>query len=162
MKNFLYIIFLFVAVSSLVACDKLDNTQTAPNIANNNSTEIDNNEKALIGNTKEEIIAISLDQYYKSIYGYIVEEVVPINIKIYANDELSNNEIFKYYDINEDDIVFEANYKLKIVDGFNNMEMFTAETGNIDGQWIINKHNVGIVRKNNESGYFVDVLGISF
>ena len=38
---------------------------------------------------------------------------------------------------------------------------FTAGTGEIDGQWIRNKYNVGIARSG-ENGYTLDAFGTAF
>ena len=97
-------------------------------------------------------------KYFEESYGDSVEEFRPVKIKVYTADELANDEIFKSLTINDDDIVFEADYELKIIDGYEDMNIFTVATGEIDGQWIKNKSNVGIIRSNGN----VEVLGTSF
>ena len=72
------------------------------------------------------------------------------------------DELLKDYTINEGDIVFDAEYELKIADNFSGeLMMFTAGTGEIDGNWIRHKSNVGIARSG-ENGYTLDAFGTAF
>lgn len=114
-----------------------------------------------VGNTDEGMVALVLEQQFTSNYPNVVEEVVPTRIKVYTKEEIATDEMLKDYKLNEGDIVFEADYELKIVDGYKDMMQFTAGTGEIDGQWIRNKHNVGIARSG-ANGYTLDAFGTAF
>lgn len=114
-----------------------------------------------VGNTDEGMVALVLEQHFTSNFPNVVEEVVPKNIKIYTEEEIASDESLKDYKLNEGDIVFEAEYELKIVDGYKDIMQFTAGTGEIDGQWIRNKYNVGIARSG-ENGYTLDAFGTAF
>ncbi len=51
---------------------------------------------------------------------------------------------------------------MKISEDCEDLMPFTAGTGEIDGQWIRNKSNVGIARNNGEAGYSIDAFGTAF
>ncbi|MBQ9314136.1 MAG: hypothetical protein IJ220_03925 [Clostridia bacterium] len=129
--------------------------------AESNTAILTSKNQTGVGNTDEGMVALVLEQHYKSNYPDVVEEVNPVNIKVYTAEEIASNELLKDYELNEGDIVFEAEYELKIVDGYEDMMQFTAGTGEVDGQWIRHKHNVGIARSGAE-GYTLDAFGTAF
>ena len=118
-------------------------------------------EEVGVGNTDASMVALVLEQHFKNEYPGVVEEVVPTNIKVYTADEIAADELLSSYELNEGDIMFDAEYELKIVDGYEDMMMFTAGTGEVDGSWIRNKANVGIARSGAE-GYTLDAFGTAF
>lgn len=101
------------------------------------------------GNTDEAIVLLALEQYFANSKPDAVEKVIPNKIKVYTADEIAASEALKAYEIGEGDIVFEINYDLKIAEGAD-ITPFTAPNGEIDGQWVRNKHNLGIVKTNGE------------
>ena len=107
----------------------------------------------------EEVVTQALDQYFKAAFPDMVEEVAPTEIKVYTADEIAANEALQSFEINEGDVVFEANYDLKIAEGVEDLDQFTAATGEIDGQWIRNKFNLGIVKDNGDGTYTIDAFG---
>ena len=107
----------------------------------------------------EDVVAQTLEQYIIGAYPDVVEEVAPTQIKVYTADEIAANEALQTYDLKDGDIVFEANYDLKIADGVDDLNQFTAATGEIDGQWIRNKFNLGIARDNGDGTYTIDAFG---
>ena len=109
--------------------------------------------------TPEEVVTQALDQYLKAAFPDMVEEVAPTEIKVYTADEIAANDVFKDYDIAEGDVVFEATYDMKIAEGVEDLNQFTAATGEIDGQWIRNKSNLGIVKDNGDGTYTLDAFG---
>ncbi len=125
------------------------------------STTEKEEEQVGVGNTDESMVALALEKLFKDEYGDMVEEVVPTSIKVYTQDEIDNDESIKSHGINEGDIVFDVYYELLIKEGVEDMNQFTAGTGEIDGQWIRNKSNVGILRTG-ENGYTLDAFGTGF
>ncbi|MBQ6535222.1 MAG: hypothetical protein IJI40_00365 [Firmicutes bacterium] len=109
--------------------------------------------------TPEEVVTQALDQYLKAAFPDMVEEVAPTEIKVYTADEIAANEALQTYELNEGDIVFEATYDMKIAEGVEDLNQFTAATGEIDGQWIRNKSNLGIVKDNGDGTYTIDAFG---
>ena len=101
----------------------------------------------------------ALDQYLKAAFPDMVEEVAPTEIKVYTADEIAANEALQTYELNEGDVVFEATYDMKIAEGVEDLNQFTAATGEIDGQWIRNKSNLGIVKDNGDGTYTIDAFG---
>ena len=96
------------------------------------------------GNTDEGMVALVLEQYFKDAYPDMIEEFVPGEIKVYTADEIAANDVFKDYDIAE---------------GVEDLNQFTAATGEIDGQWVRNKFNLGIARDNGDGTYTIDAFG---
>ncbi|MBQ6606206.1 MAG: hypothetical protein IJH56_00800 [Firmicutes bacterium] len=109
--------------------------------------------------TPEEVVTQALDQYLKAAFPDMVEEVAPTEIKVYTADEIAANEALQTYELNEGDVVFEATYDMKIAEGVEDLNQFTAATGEIDGQWIRNKSNLGIVKDNGDGTYTIDAFG---
>ena len=170
MKKILFIALSFIVLLSLAACN--DKEKTAEK-SSNTVTESNNTETAIPENTvNDEQVdvrsgdALTVDktfkQYCQNTYGETVEEITTNSIRLYGKEHIANDESLKKYDIKDGDIVFEINYNLKIKEGFNDMNSFTAGSGKIDGQWIKEKSNVGIVRNNGEAGYSIDALGTAF
>jgi len=154
MKKFLLGILMLLMVFSLAACGQPGaDTKDEGNDAGQQEGAV---------NTDEEKVVSALEQYFKDSFGDDVEEVVPTNIKVYTEEEIAADETLKDYTINEGDIVFSAEYELKISEDCENIMQFTAGTGEVDGQWIRNKSNVGIARNNGEAGYSIDVFGTGF
>ncbi len=181
MKKFVIGILAVVSVFSLAACGKKEvngptpapvetNTQTttteqtAPETTPEEQAEVTEEttetteEQVGVGNTDEGMVVLVLEQHFKDNFPGVVEEVVPTNIKVYTQEEIDANEAIKDHQINEGDIVFEASYDLRIAEGVEDLNQFTAATGEIDGQWIRNKYNLGIARTG-ENGYTLDAFG---
>ncbi len=154
MKKFLLGFLVLLMVFSLAACGQNDADVTP--------ADGEAGEQEGVGNTDEGMVALALEQYFKDSFGDVIEEVVPTNIKVYTEEEIAADEALKDYTINEGDIVFSAEYELKISEDCEDLMPFTAGTGEIDGQWIRNKSNVGIARNNGEAGYSIDAFGTAF
>lgn len=173
MKKVLLGIIAIVAMFSLVACGEkneviiddaeLNESQDIVEVVTPTPTPVieEPEEQVGVGNTDEGMIALVIEQHYLSEFPDVVEEVVPTRIKVYTEEEIAEDESLKDYTINEGDIVFDIEYDLKIVDGYEDMMSFTAGAGEIDGQWIRNKANVGIARSG-DSGYTLDAFGTAF
>lgn len=172
MKKVLLGIIAVITMLSLVACGEKkevveETTTTEPveevveEVASIIEEPEESGEPVGVGNTDEGMVALVLEQHFKNAFPNVVEEVVPTSIKVYTSEEIAEIEALKDYTINEGDIVFDANYDLKIVDGYEDMMSFTAGTGEVDGQWIRNKSNVGIARSG-ENGYTLDAFGTAF
>lgn len=131
------------------------------NTGNKNTTGVS---KTASTTEKEEKVKNALEEYLKEEYGKVIEEVKFNNVKIYTQQEIDSNELFKDHNVGKNDIVFEANYELKIIEGYKEEEMmqFTAATGEIDGQWVRNKYNCGIARYNAENDYSITDFGTAF
>ncbi|MBR2705566.1 MAG: hypothetical protein IKG14_02670 [Clostridia bacterium] len=121
------------------------------------------NESVSIFSDKEETVKKELEKYIKNANESSIEEVNFDEVKIYTKEEIENNELLKDYDLKPEDIVFEVNYSLKLLDGYNgDIMQFTAGTGEIDGQWVKNKYNCGIVRYNADNDYTITDFGTGF
>ena len=177
MKKLLLGILAVITTVSLVACGQQETTTITPGQRLPETTpvvmqapeeelgeepEVEVEEQVGIGNTDEGMVVLALEKHLKDAFSGEIEEVNPTNIKVYTEEEIADSEALKDYTLNEGDIVFEADYELKIAEGVEDMNKFTAATGEIDGQWIRNKHNVGIARNNGEAGYSIDAFGTAF
>lgn len=139
------------------------NTSTSKSSTNTSNTATTSSSKSS-SSGKEEIVKNTLEEYFKIQYGKVIEEVKFQDVKIYSQQEINSNELLKDYNLKSNDIVFEAHYSLKIIDGYDKDEMmqFTAGTGEIEGQWVKNKYNCGIAKYNSENDYTIENLGTSF
>ena len=140
-------------------------SKSSTNTANTNTSKSSTNTASKSSSSeKEEIVKNTLEEYFKIQYGKVIEEVKFQDVKIYTQQEINNDELLKDYDLKPNDIVFEVQYSLKIIDGYDKDEMmqFTAATGEIEGQWVKNKYNCGIAKYNSENDYTIENFGTSF
>ena len=92
-----------------------------------------------------------------------IEEVKIDSMKVYSREEIANDPVLTSYEIGEKDIVFSAEYSLKISDKCEDKMQYTAATGEIDGEWVINKYNVGIAKYDAEKdSYEITNFGTGF
>ena len=110
----------------------------------------------------EEAVKSAVEEMYKINYGKVVEEVKFNDVKIYTAEEIAADPALQDYDLGEKDIVFEIQYELKIIDGYEDMMQFTAATGDVKGSWVVDKYNVGIARYVSDGEYTVDSFGTAF
>ena len=176
MKKLLLGILALVTAFSLVACgEKKESEENKPieentpviedtTAAEENTPVVEESgeEQVGVGNTDEGMVVLALEQLYMKNYEGVVEEVVPKNIKVYTEEEIKADPALSEYTFNEGDIAFSAEYELKIVEGYEDMNQFTAGTGVVDGQWIREKYNVGIVRNDPNGNNYMDAFGTAF
>ena len=136
-------------------------TEVAPAQETEAEPQASGEEQVGVGNTDASMVALVLEQHYMDNYSGEVLEVIPTNIKVYTQEEIDANSVFADYDLKEGDIVFEAEYELTLAEGVEDAMKFTAGTGDVSGDKIINKANVGIARAT-ENGYTLDAFGTAF
>ena len=85
-----------------------------------------------------------------------------LNALGYTAEEIAADPSLKDYKLGEKDIVFDINYDLKIVDGYENIMAFTAASGEIKDNWVVNKSNVGIAKYGSDGKYTVQNFGTGF
>ncbi len=187
MKKLLFGILAVTTLITLVACGEKEeaptNEPTSSVVENTNQPEnevpvVENNEEEEenlpeeepgeeeeeevgVGNTDEGMVVLTMEDYLISNSNAEIEEVAFNSVKVYSQEEIEENDAIKSHNLGEGDIVFEIDYELKIADGVEDLMKYTAANGEIDGQYIRNKHNVGILRAN-EAGYSVDAFGTGF
>ena len=112
--------------------------------------------------SKEKTVKDYLTNYLKKAYGKnIIKKVAFDSVKIYNKSEIKNDESLKGYKIGSNDIVFDVIYRLKVKANYNKKIELTAATGEIKGNWIINKYNCGILKYKSNS-YKVTAFGTGF
>lgn len=121
--------------------------------------------------SKEGTVFQTLYHHYKANSEWIEEEndfavknVTNPRIKIYSQEEIdANPDMFASHNLNEGDIPFEATVDLEVSDKLSGDELFvfTAGTGEIDGHTIKDKYQCGILRSY-EGTYVLDLVGTSF
>lgn len=164
MKKLLFLLLAVVLVFSLVACQKEEvkpveepvQEPVAEEPVQEPIEEI-NEEMIGVGNTDESMVYLVLESYLKD-NDPDIEEVIPVTIKVLTSGEIA--ELPSDLNIKEGDIPFEAEYTLKIKDTVSGDDLmrYTAATGEIDGQYIRNKANLGICRASGD-GYVMDAFG---
>ena len=172
MKKVLLLVMAIIVVFALVACGEQEvkpatsgeSTPAPVEVKSGEDVPVvtpdeESGEQVGVGNTDEGMVVLALESYFKETYGDEVEEFIPTKIKVYSAEEVEANEAIKSHDIKEGDIPFEVEYELLIKEGVEDMMKFTASTGEIEGQKIINKANLGIARNNGEAGYSIDAFG---
>ena len=171
MKKLILGFLVVLTAFSLVACNKNGNNRQQDNSSTSEQQNIDNNSEQQTSDSSQgqletikentRLVNSALEETYKKTHPDIIEEIVITGIRIYLPEEIASDETFNDYTINKGDIVFDVDYDLRVVEGYDNMNEFTAGTGEVDGQWIRNKHNVGIVRESGDS-LKIDAFGTSF
>lgn len=166
MKKLLIGLLAVLTMLALVACQKKEEVKPSgdvepvvveeitPAVVSGEAEE----EQVGVGNTDEGMVVLVLEDYIKNMYSGDVEEVTFKNIKVYSPAEISGEVMFEGLNIKEGDIPFEIAYDLKIREGVEDMIRFTVPNGEIEGQNVVNKGNLGILRSS-ENGYIVDNFG---
>jgi len=166
MKKLLIGLLAVLTMLALVACQKKEEVKPSGDVEPVVVEEITpavvsgeaEKEQVGVGNTDEGMVALVLEDYIKNMYSGDVEEVTFKNIKVYSPAEISGEVMFEGLNIKEGDIPFEIAYDLKIREGVEDMIRFTVPNGEIEGQNVVNKGNLGILRSS-ENGYVVDNFG---
>ena len=166
MKKLLIGLLAVLTMLALVACQKKEEVKPSgdvePVVVEEITPAVESGEaeeeQVGVGNTDEGMVALVLEDYIKNMYSGDVEEVTFKNIKVYSPAEISGEVMFEGLNIKEGDIPFEIAYDLKIREGVEDMNRFTVPNGEIEGQNVVNKGNLGILRSS-ENGYVVDNFG---
>ena len=116
--------------------------------------------------TSEEDVSIIkkvLEKQFKENYGDEVEEVKIVSSKVYSAEEIESMQELKDLNLKTGDLAFEVSYELKIKEGTEDMMKYTAASGEIEGQWIKEKSNVGVARYDSEKDeYTLSDFGTAF
>ena len=109
------------------------------------------------------IVKTVLENQFKENYGDELEEVKIVYLKVYTTEEIESMQELKDLNLKTGDLAFEVSYELKIKEGTKDMMKYTAASGEIDGQWIKEKANVGVARYNEETKeYTLSDFGTAF
>ena len=111
---------------------------------------------------KQEEVKQALMMHYADSYGDTVQELKFNKVNIYSEEQKKSDELIKSLNVGENDIVFEVEYELKIKEGYKDIMMFTAGTGEIDGQWVKEKYNCGVLRMQEDGTYKLTDFGTGF
>ena len=109
-------------------------------------------------------IKVAVQNLLEETYGEKVFDARIYVTKIYTTEEEQKTEVLKDLNLGLNDVAFEVNYELKLVDGVDPIE-FTAASGVYDEEsgWVTEKYNVGILRpKKNGEGYEITDFGTGF
>lgn len=154
-KNILLVISLLILITISIGCEKKEqniNTNTTQQEENNNTkdtkseTEKDYNDYA-----KEEVL-----EELKEMYGDKTDDIVIENFKVFTDKELKNDVLKKYTD--DGKIVFEVSYKLIAKENIDKNELIDGN-GEVDGNWIINKYNIGLLSNTAKGTLYVYSIG---
>jgi len=111
---------------------------------------------------KQDAVKRVLMQHYTENYEDAIQEVKYNKVKIYTKEEIENDEALKSLNLSENDIAFEVEYELKVKDGYKDIMQFTAATGEIDGQWVKEKYNCGVLKQKEDGTYELTNFGTGF
>ncbi len=111
---------------------------------------------------KKDEVKKALMQHYMDNYEDAIQEVKYNNVKIYSKEEAEKDELIKSLNLGENDIAFEVEYELKVKEGYKDIMQFTAATGEIDGQWVKEKYNCGVLKQKEDGTYELTNFGTSF
>ena len=162
MKKMLLLVLTLCLVFTLAACGGTDKEEAEPEVpkseqqgsAGSNIPLKDNQEEAEI-----QIKAAMQDQI-KEAYGDKVDDTRIKVEKIYTVEDEQANEILKEENLGPDEVAFEVRYDLHPADGTDYNELLPAN-GEYDEEsgWVIDKFNVGIIRKADDGSYKITDFG---
>lgn len=168
MKRFFLGILVIIAVLSLTACNKTENTVTVLNsnekvetksnevsenkvipkseqtgTAGSNIPLKDNNEEA------EYQIQVALQYLFEEEYGDDVFDARIYVEKIYSVEDEEKNPIIKQMKLDENEVAFEVRFELKPSEGAD-IDLLSIPDGEYDEEsgWITGFHRVGVLRPN--------------
>ncbi len=108
-----------------------------------------------------DIVSEVVELYIRDSYEDKIEDFKTTSVKVYTPDEIAADGALADYELDENDIVFDIVYELKIAEGVDPIE-FTAATGELDGQWVRDKSNCGILKYGEDGEYTVSNFGTGF
>ncbi len=108
-----------------------------------------------------DIVSEVVELYIRDAYEDKIEDFKTTSVKVYTPDEIAADGALADYELDENDIVFDIVYELKIAEGVDPIE-FTAATGELDGQWVRDKSNCGILKYGEDGEYTVSNFGTGF
>ncbi len=176
MKN-LRIIFLIVSLIAIIlvcaACK--NNNETVPNENNEPNTttntnvepepEEQNDRDVIIKGNEEEVkkrLDKALDIYFEDAFDVRADDVKITRLKIFSPEEEETDERLADLHLMEEEIAFEVEFDVHPAPGVD-PNVFTFANGEIDGDWVRNKYNCGILRLDSEEGqYRITSIGTSF
>ena len=114
----------------------------------------DNTEEA------EKQIMIAMQDLLDEAYGDKIDEAKIEVEKIYTAEEEQENEALKDYNLGPDEVAFEVRYDLHPAEGADMNELMAAN-GEYDEErgWIVDKFNLGILRKAEDGSYTITDYG---
>ncbi len=173
MKNIriLLVLSLIIVVLACTACTKKNNPQ--PNGGNNeanNSEEIntpvveeeDDTDVIVKGNEEEALkrLNAALDEYFEEAFDVRADDVVITRIKVFSPEEEEADERLADLHLMEEEIAFEVEFDVHPAPGVE-PTVFTFANGDIEGDWVRNKYNCGIMRLE-DGKYSISSIGTSF
>ena len=150
-KKFAAIALAAAMTVSLYACGKDAKSDDKPQ-----STESQS-----VTQSDADIVSEVVELYIRDSNEDKIEDFKTTSVKVYTADDIAADSTLADYDLNDNDIVFAIVYELKIADGVDPIE-FTAATGDVDGQWVRNKSNCGILKYGEDGEYTVSNFGTGF
>ncbi len=180
MKKLLLLLLALAVILALVACGETNETETQnaflPDVEENKGFVEDSTPKDPFAGYTFEYLESPEGRVLQLLYhtyraesdwseannDFEVKSVTNQRIKIYTPEEIAENrELFDGHELCSGDIPFEATVDLEIYDSVEDLNKFTAGTGEIDGHTIKDKYQCGILRAV-EDGYELDLVGTSF
>ncbi len=123
--------------------------------------KVKSTESQSVTQSEADIVSEVVELYLRDAYEDKIEDFKTASVKVYTADDIAADSTLADYDLNDNDIVFAIVYELKIADGVDPIE-FTAATGDVDGQWVRNKSNCGILKYGEDGEYTVSNFGTGF
>lgn len=150
-KKFAAIALAAAMTVSLCACGKDAKSDDKPQ-----STESQS-----VTQSDADIVSEVVELYIRDSNEDKIEDFKTTSVKVYTADDIAADSTLADYDLNDNDIVFAIVYELKIADGVDPIE-FTAATGEVDGQWVRDKSNCGVLKYGEDGEYTVSNFGTGF
>lgn len=123
--------------------------------------KVKSTESQSVTQSEADIVSEVVELYLRDAYEDKIEDFKTTSVKVYSSDDIAADSALADYDLDDNDIVFDIVYELKIADGVDPIE-FTAATGDVDGQWVRNKSNCGVLKYGEDGEYTVSNFGTGF
>ena len=169
-KVLLMIVSLIAVIVVCTACTKNKSTSLGDvtPVPSEISTPVPQEENEVIetnikGNEEKskEKLEEALDVHFKDAFDVRADDVVITRLKVFSPEEEASDERLANLHLMEEEIAFEVEYDVHPAPGVD-PTVFTFSNGDIDGEWVRNKYNCGILRLNEEGQYRISSIGTSF
>ena len=152
-KGFLLLVTLLMVLTITVGCEKKEtNTNNNSNTSNNNENQKKDEEKSFEDYAKEAVL-----EKLQEMYGENTEEIVIEKFKVYTLEEMKQLDELKEY-ANEGKYAFEVSYKLLAKENIDK-NVLTVPNGEINGNWITDKSNIGLLSNTAKGTLYVINIG---
>lgn len=162
MKKIFILMLCACLLFAMTACGGSDQDTSESDVPKSEQTGTAGSNIPLKDNAEEaeHQIEVAMQNLLEEAYGDKITDARIYVEKIYTVEDEQTTELLKDYNLGPDEVAFEVRYELHPAEGTDVNELMAA-TGEFDEDsgWVIEKHNLGILRPTEDGSYTITDFG---